>query len=90
MERGETGAIVRTIAEKRGVSERTVWRWFKAMRQADDTNLDLLGPRVCSFCGQSLPVGSTIRRRFCNSTCRVSHYRGYPARQRIDPTTDAA
>lgn len=79
MARGETVDLVRVLAAEHGVSERTIWRWFAAMRARGDRELTLLRPgRVCEWCGRPLP-NATIRRRFCNTTCRVYKHLGKPA-----------
>jgi hypothetical protein len=81
--RGETIEQVRLISEMRGVSERTVWRWFASMRAND--SLDLLSRgRGCDACGLPLPDTATIRRRYCSSTCRVHHHR-HPEHNRDSP-----
>jgi hypothetical protein len=42
-------------------------------------SIDLLGRgKVCDWCGKQLPAGATIRRRFCDSTCRVTNHRCQP------------
>jgi hypothetical protein len=74
MARGDTVEQVRLLAAERGVSERTVWRWFAAMHAADSDELLTREP-VCDACGEPLPAGTTIRRRFCDGACRVYQHR---------------
>jgi hypothetical protein len=75
---------VRTIAALRGVSERTVWRWFARMREEGTTDL-LLGEPLCEWCDDPLPEDATIRRRFCDGACRLNNHRhpGDSERQRL-------
>jgi hypothetical protein len=87
--RGDTVEEVRQLALDEGVSERTVWRWFAAMRAAG--TIDLLD-RIrlcwsCESCGEPLPSGATIRRRFCDGTCRqASNRHAAPRHRRRAPT----
>ena len=74
MVRGDTIEQARNLAAERGVSERTVWRWFAAMRAADSLEL-LERERICECCERDLPAHSTIRRRYCDGTCRVNAHR---------------
>jgi len=88
MARGELSASVREVADRLGVSERTVWRWHAAhplAATADDLiNLaDEIEERVCASCHTPLPPGVTIRRRFCDPTCRVDAHRAKLARRRF-------
>ena len=73
---GDTTALVRQIAADRGVRERTVWRWFAAIRAGASLEL-LIEPRYCDYCGDPLPEDSSLSRRFCDATCRVYNHR-YP------------
>jgi hypothetical protein len=69
--RGDTTEQVRQLANERGVSERTVWRWFASMYEADDTHMHLLEqPGDCRYCGTPLPEDATVRRRYCDGVCR--------------------
>jgi len=74
MVRDDTIEQARNLAAERGVSERTVWRWFAAMRAADSLEL-LERERICECCERDLPAHSTIRRRYCDGTCRVNAHR---------------
>lgn len=76
---GEATQYVRDLAEERGVSERTVWRWFAAMNAADSIEL-LDQPGDCRCCGEPLPEQATIRRRYCDDICRQYARRGRLAR----------
>jgi hypothetical protein len=72
MRGGDVVDEVRAIAAEFGVSERTVYRWFQAMRIAGD--MDILDRQReawrCDACHETLPGAATIRRRYCNGTCR--------------------
>lgn len=80
--RGETVEQVRALAQALGLSERTVYRRFKAMRATEDRDLELLAhdaerrldPR-CKRDGKRLPPGSDIRREHCNDACRQAAFR---------------
>ena len=74
MKRGEITDQVRQVARVRGVSERTVWRWFAAMRASGSLQLFERG-QLCDWCGSALPPEATIRRRFCRPACRTAHHR---------------
>jgi hypothetical protein len=90
-----TGAVLE-VANERGVSERTVWRWLaKARAKADDSALTretyvdddfapLLGRGKCAECGGSLPERATSGRRYCDehatSAARVRRHRRNRAR----------
>jgi hypothetical protein len=68
---GDTIGEVRNLAQERGVSERTVWRWFAAIRASGQTDLDSLAwPRPCAYCQTPLPENATIRRVYCDDICR--------------------
>jgi hypothetical protein len=73
MKRGEITDQVRQVAHVRGVSERTVWRWFAAIRAG--APLELLKRQRCAWCGTLLPEQATTRRRFCRPACRTAHHR---------------
>jgi predicted nucleic acid-binding Zn ribbon protein len=86
MGRGDTVSQVRFLAERYGVSERTVYRWFKEMREQHDPLLDqadqiaaflekIASTERCISCGRPLPAESTIRRRFCDDRCRIANHR---------------
>ena len=72
MARGDTVNQVRLLAAQQQVSERTVYRWFAAMRQAGTTELlqRLRDGWACACCNEPLPTQATIRRRYCDNTCR--------------------
>jgi DNA-binding transcriptional regulator YhcF (GntR family) len=74
---GDTIEAVRALAAKHGVSERTAWRWLAQMRL--DGSPELLEQKrrrqTCLACGAALPPEATIRRRYCDGECRISHYR---------------
>ena len=76
MARGDTVEQVRWAAERFGVSERTVYRWFK--RMAEEGTTDLLDRLeyawVCDYCGDPLPDTGTVRLRY-HPACRQAAYR---------------
>lgn len=74
MARGDTTNLVRDLAAERGVHERTVWRWFAAIRLSGKTEL-LTQERTCDCCSKPLPPGSRMSRRFCDGVCRVYYAR---------------
>ena len=79
MTRGDTTEAVQDLARKHGISERTAWRWFAAMRANQST--DLIEERVCGWCRTALPKGASMRRRFCDTYCRVNRWRRDKRRQ---------
>jgi transposase len=74
---GDVGKSVRAVAQQYGVSERTAWRWLAKMHA--DKSAELLEQkrtdRTCLACGADLPAEATIRRRYCDGACRISHWR---------------
>jgi transcriptional regulator of met regulon len=72
---GDTTTLVRGTAADRGVSERTVWRWFAAVRAGAATIELLTEARYCDYCGNPLPEDSSLSRRFCDANCRVYNHR---------------
>ena len=73
-ERGQLSRAVRELAGEYDVCERTVWRWFARAREEESYDL-LTRARTCEACGTPLPDDVTIRRRFCDVSCRVWAYR---------------
>jgi hypothetical protein len=72
---------LREFAAAYGISERTAWRWYASQ---GDAIFDLLDEeRNCRYCREPLPEQATIRRRFCDSYCRVNHHRLKQARQQF-------
>ena len=74
MARGEKSANVREAAKRLGVTERTIWRWAAAGHIAtDDADqmVETVEDRTCESCHTPLPQEATLRRRFCDDTCRV-------------------
>jgi hypothetical protein len=84
--RGDKSAHVWEAAETLGVSERTIWRWLAAGQLDVDAfglDLDAVAERVCESCGEPLPQDATIRRLFCDQTCRVYAHRAKQARRQF-------
>jgi transcriptional regulator of met regulon len=76
---GDTTEQVRELAKTYGVSERTAWRWFAAMRAAGNTDLlKEFSTRVCGYCGSELPQDATLRLFYCDDLCR-----NYARRRRL-------
>jgi hypothetical protein len=67
--------LVRELAEGRGVSERTAWRWVARARAKGALPP---APIRCEYCSHPLCLGVTIRRRFCSDRCRIYSHRGRP------------
>ena len=63
---------VRELAQDRGVSERTVWRWIAKMRRDGEPPAF---KRDCAAGGHPLTPGGTMGRRYCNAACRVRAHR---------------
>lgn len=72
---------VRELAFEIGRSERTIWRWLAASRNA---GRELEIDRECDYCGEPLPDDATVRRRYCGDACRVAAHR--ERRSAEDPT----
>jgi len=80
--RQESVEQVKRVAEAWGVSTRTVYRWFAAIRASGTRDISLLTrERVCDCCGTPFPEGATIRRRYCDGACRISNHR-HPGQHR--------
>jgi hypothetical protein len=70
--RGEKTQRARELVEQLGISERTAWRWLALRPGLEPEDLFL---RPCAGCGEPLPEEATIRRIYCDSTCRVYAHR---------------
>jgi hypothetical protein len=84
--RGEKTQRVQELVEQLGISERTAWRWLA--RQPGLEAEDLVS-RPCRGCGAPLPEEATIRRNYCDSTCRVYAHRRRKAWVRTAELRDA-
>jgi AcrR family transcriptional regulator len=87
--RGDTVEQVRELAQELGVSERTIYRRFKAIRARGEASLELferdLDKRsrwTCNFDGVELPADATIRREYCDDACRQAAFRARRRRER--------
>ena len=66
--------LVAELANERGVSERTVWRWLATMRATEADEFPKR-ERECERCSRPLPRFVTLRRRYCEARCRVAAHR---------------
>jgi len=79
MREAKVSGPIRELADKAGVSERTMWRRYATMRSTGT----LPEPRrTCEWCGYPLPERVTLRRRFCDDYCRVTAHRAQPRADR--------
>jgi hypothetical protein len=77
---------VREAADYLGVSERTIWRWLTNSPYADaDVELlvEQIEDRVCLGCDEPLPEDATIRRVYCDATCRQRGFQWKRQRERF-------
>lgn len=51
--------------------------WHRKLRRIAQALLEgpSVGPGCCAWCGESLPAGSTARRRFCSPAHRQADFR---------------
>jgi Homeodomain-like domain len=76
--------LVRDLAARHGVSERTVWRWRKDRANGSEVEVDFPYPHEqCEACARWLPEHRTIRRRFCDVSCRVWSHRNPPDKRTV-------
>src|SRR5207237_4868583 len=76
MARGDVVEQVRALSQELGVSERTIYRRFKAIRARGEVSLDLIKKDrdkrsrwTCKWDELELPADAIIRREYCGGAC---------------------